>query len=251
MKYVYRNLYERGLDVCFDNDSKYLVWDYQNIILVAPPKPDYDRIKDIFEAGGVHSFFGGALSSDFYNLGALKNVNIYDYLIDDEVVWENAVLTAKGILEVSKAHPFFSDTHSDNVLVLGYGNCGKALATELKKRRKKVYVAVRREALISEIEAEGYKYINLSELSQFLRIYEYSYIYNTIPAMILDKTAIDCLNPDAVIFDIASAPGGTDFEYCKKRGIEAHLSLGIPGKCYPDCAGEIIAGYINRIIYEI
>jgi len=47
-----------------------------------------------------------------------------------------------------------------------------------------------------------------------------------------------------MIFDIASAPGGCDFEYCRENNIFAILSLGIPGKEYPMEAGRIIADVI-------
>jgi dipicolinate synthase subunit A len=250
MKYVYRHLYERGLDVCFADDREYLVWDYPNIILIAPPKPDYTQVKSMMETGGVHSFFGGSLDSAFYSLGEDKNVKVYDYLRNDEVVWENAVLTAKGIVAESVKN---SGKVSEGALVLGYGNCGKAIAKELQGR-KQIAVAVRRADLKGEIEKAGYTYVNLTDamqFSQFLTAGEYSYIYNTIPAMVLDKAAIDCLKTGTVIYDIASAPGGTDFDYCVEKGIEAKLRLGIPGKCYPDEAGAIIAAYVSRIIFEI
>jgi dipicolinate synthase subunit A len=245
MKYVYRHLYERGFSVCFADDREY--WDYRNIILIAPPKPDYERVRSVLKTGGVHSFFGGSLDDSFYSLCDEENVKVYDYLRSPEVVWENAVLTARGIVDEAKKCP--EKFNSGKALVLGFGNCGKAIAGELKKQQ--VYVAVRRADLRLKIESAGYKYVNLSEISQFLRSGEYSYIYNTIPAMVLDKAAIDSLKKDAVIFDIASAPGGTDFDYCREKGVEAYLRLGIPGKCYPDCAGAIIAGYINRVIFEM
>ena len=37
------------------------------------------------------------------------------------------------------------------------------------------------------------------------------------------------MQKDAVVLDIASKPGGTDFEAAKKLGISAKLALGLPG----------------------
>jgi dipicolinate synthase subunit A len=256
MRYVYRHFYEKGFDVCYSDDGECPVWNSKSVI-IAPPKPDYDIVKKLFDKlqdnGGVYSFFGGSLAPAFYSLGAEKNIRVYDYLEDPEVVWENAVLTARGI--VAEAMKGLQGTCSLGSLVLGYGNCGKAIAEQLKKKDQRVYVAVRREDIRQEIENAGYTYVNLSKLSQFLRDFEYSYIYNTIPAMVLDKAAIDAISEKTVIYDIASAPGGTDFDYCREKGaekgIEAYLRLGIPGRCYPDYAGAIIAGYVNRVIFEI
>lgn len=251
MKYVYRHLYERGLDVCMADEREYLAWDYQNIILIAPPKPDYERVCSMLKTGAVHSFFGGSIDESFFVLGEKENVRVYDYLNDPEVVWENAVLTAKGIIAEAEKNSVTENIQSGNALILGFGNCGRAIAEELSVKKNEVYVAVRREELKPAITDAGCKYVNLSQLSQFLAASEYSYIYNTIPAMVLDKEAIDSIKTETIIYDIASAPGGTDFDYCSKRGIEAHLCLGIPGRCYPEQAGAIIAGYVNRIIFEV
>ena len=54
---------------------------------------------------------------------------------------------------------------------------------------------------------------------------------------------------NVMIFDIASSPGGVDFEYCKNNNIFTRHSLGIPGKLYPKEAGTIIAkAIVNKIL---
>jgi dipicolinate synthase subunit A len=80
----------------------------------------------------------------------------------------------------------------------------------------------------------------MSDLSE-VSMEKYSYIFNTVPALILTENLLDGFSDNVMIFDIASAPGGTDFAYCRQRGIYAVNSLGIPGKEYPREAGEIIA----------
>ena len=73
---------------------------------------------------------------------------------------------------------------------------------------------------------------------------EYDYIINTVPARILTKEVIDKFNRQVVVIDIASIPGGTDFEYCARQNITAIHSLSLPGKYSPKTSGEILGNVI-------
>lgn len=81
---------------------------------------------------------------------------------------------------------------------------------------------------------------------------KYSYVFNTIPAMVLDAGHLQWFSPSILIYDIASSPGGTDFAYCKAHGIRADIYLGIPGKLYPKEAGTVIASgiYEHALVTE-
>jgi dipicolinate synthase subunit A len=54
----------------------------------------------------------------------------------------------------------------------------------------------------------------------------------------------------ALIIDLASKPGGTDFRYAEKRGIKALLAPGLPGIVAPKTAGQIIAKTLSRLVSE-
>jgi dipicolinate synthase subunit A len=54
----------------------------------------------------------------------------------------------------------------------------------------------------------------------------------------------------ALIVDVASKPGGTDFRYAEKRGIKAILAPGIPGIVAPKTAGQIIANVLSELLLE-
>ena len=68
-----------------------------------------------------------------------------------------------------------------------------------------------------------------------------------IPAKILTRDYISLLHQDCTIIDIASAPGGTDFEVCKEFHIHALLCLGLPGRYSPKSSALILMEEINRI----
>ncbi len=80
---------------------------------------------------------------------------------------------------------------------------------------------------------------------------KYSYIFNTVPACILTEVILSKLSKSVVIFDIASLPGGVDDDYCKKHHIEVYHSLGIPGRMYPQEAGNLIANEIYDVLYDV
>ena len=63
---------------------------------------------------------------------------------------------------------------------------------------------------------------------------------NTIPALVITKKEIDLLHEDAVVLDIASAPGGCDSAYCKEKHVPYKLALGLPGLYCPKTSAMIL-----------
>ncbi|MCX8046818.1 MAG: dipicolinate synthase subunit A, partial [Anoxybacillus gonensis] len=51
-----------------------------------------------------------------------------------------------------------------------------------------------------------------------------------------------------LIIDLASKPGGTDFRYAEKRGIQALLAPGLPGIVAPKTAGQIVANVLAQLL---
>ena len=51
-----------------------------------------------------------------------------------------------------------------------------------------------------------------------------------------------------LIIDLASAPGGVDYEIAEKLGIKAILASALPGKVAPDTASDYIKEYVYRKI---
>lgn len=70
-------------------------------------------------------------------------------------------------------------------------------------------------------------------ITEVRNIHRFDFIFNTAPQKSLVDDILCRLKKNATIIDIASAPGGTDFDYCKKYGICAKLCPGIPGHYAP------------------
>ncbi len=242
MDYVAQKFYHLGYEV-----YRELGHCNENTVVILPPPVKLEKYKDIFSYTMKNSLiYGGAVVKDFYDYCNSADIKVFDYLNWENVTTYNAFLTAKGIIK--EANGVRKIKKDDKCLVLGYGFCGKAIAEALS-HISDVTVMARKKELKLEIEACGYSYVNM--LDTPTHIYEFDYIFNTVPAPVIDKAFIDNVSKNALIFDIASMPGGTDFDYCNKKGIVAGLYLGIPGKQYPMEAGNIIAEAIIKHIATI
>ena len=84
----------------------------------------------------------------------------------------------------------------------------------------------------------------------FSELEKYDLIFNTVPAMIFDEEKLKRIKSGALIIDLASYPGGVDFEKAKELGVKTIHALSLPGKVAPKSAGEIIESTILSILKE-
>ena len=115
----------------------------------------------------------------------------------------------------------------------------KALILEKWRARKSEHLA--------RIAEMGLQPFYLSELDK--EIADSDICINTIPYPILTAKTLSNVPTHALIIDLASKPGGTDFRYAEKRGIKAILAPGLPGIVAPKTAGQIVAYTRIWIIY--
>lgn len=75
------------------------------------------------------------------------------------------------------------------------------------------------------------------------------FVFNTVPAPVITKRMIHRFNPAVTILDLASAPGGVDFETCRKRKISARLCPGLPGIHAPKTSARILLEVIGKTMW--
>ena len=68
--------------------------------------------------------------------------------------------------------------------------------------------------------------------------------------MVLNREVLRRANPDVLIVDLATQPGGTDFEAAHEFGIKAILAPGLPGKVAPLTAGKVLADVVPQLIVK-
>ncbi len=193
--------------------------------------------------------FGGNVPPQMYAMCNEMDVQVYDYMKLPGLAEKNAVATAEGTIAeaVLTGNINLEDSHC---VVTGYGRCAKVLADKLYRLGARVSVMARnpkqREAAIKKkIFAAD---MTGSESRQILR--RADFVFNTVPALVLDKEKLDCINKNAIIIDIASYPGGVDFAYCMQKGITARLCLGLPGKYSPKTSGLILEEMVRATLSQ-
>jgi dipicolinate synthase subunit A len=95
----------------------------------------------------------------------------------------------------------------------------------------------------------GAEAIHLEDLGEVLP--DVDVVFNTIPALVLTRELLQKMPQEALIIDIASSPGGVDFQGAADLGIKAILAAGLPGKAAPVTAGRILGRCLPRLILSV
>ena len=112
-----------------------------------------------------------------------------------------------------------------------------------------VYAAARKYADLAMIEGHGYEPLPLGSLKN--HIGKFDIIFNTVPALVMGNEVLSNVRPDALIIDLASKPGGVDFDAAGRYGLKVIWALSLPGKIAPITSGAIIRDTIMNIINEL
>ena len=187
----------------------------------------------------------GVCSASFMAKAEEKNITLIDYMKDEELTVRNAVPTAEGALEVAMRE--LSVTVRDSsVLVIGYGRIGKLTAASFAALGADVIVCARRGEALAWALAYGHKTAHTDSICAAVK--GKNLIINTVPELILDRNVLCCVEPDALIIDLASLPGGVDDGFAAAKGIKVVHALSLPGKTAPVTAGKNIADAVVRIL---
>ena len=172
---------------------------------------------------------------------------LLDYFQRPELECLNAVPTAEGCLELLLRLRERTIWES-GFLVLGYGRVGRAVARRLVLLGGRVTVAARSPEQRANARCAGCRAAPLTALPTLLPGFDA--VINTIPAPVLPRALLQQLPGGALIIDLASLPGGTDFAAAEELGLHAEHALALPGRCAPQTAGALIAQTVLAILEE-
>lgn len=221
----------------FSKDNKNLFTVYNNLPTLS--------IEDFFKACSQNILIAGVVSDFVKQIAKDYNISILDLYEIEEIAILNSVPTSEGAIQIAMNESDIT-LHGSNVLILGYGRCGKTLAKMLNGIGSNVYVCARKSKDICYIETNGFSPLKYSDLNKNLQMFDF--IFNTVPSMIIDESLINNLKKSCVIIDLASAPGGTDFESASKYNIKALFCPSLPGRIAPKTAANIIKKAILNIL---
>lgn len=204
-------------------------------------------IKDITKCLGNKIFIAGSIPQDLYNLQQEINFEIIDLIKCEELAVLNSISTAEGTIQIAMEETNVT-LHGSNILILGFGRIGKVLSKMLNSIGANVYCEARKSEDLAWIETYGYNPVPLSKLNDSLS--DKNIIINTIPSLILDENRLKLIKKDSLIIDLASKPGGIDFEFAKNLGIKVIWALALPGKVAPFSAAKCIKQTIYNEIKD-
>ncbi|MBQ8582880.1 MAG: dipicolinate synthase subunit A [Ruminococcus sp.] len=199
-----------------------------------------DEVKSLLSEDGfiLAGHVGESLRKSF------QGIEVIDYLEREELSLKNAVPTAEGAVQIALEE--LPVTLSGlNVLIVGMGRIGTALSTILKGFGAEVTAAVHNERGAAKARIAGIKSVYTDNLPTGFEL-----VFNTAPRLVFNKELLRKFSEKTLFIDLASKPGGIDFESASELGIRAVWALGLPGKTAPVTAGEIIAETVMEIIGE-
>lgn len=192
-------------------------------------------------------FFAGCVPKPIVQELTKKGVRVCDLMEEKSLSVKNSAATAEGMIaEALIRSP--KNLRDSRCLVLGYGICGRTLASYLSGIRCEMRVLEKSPEACSCAKADG---MYVLEKDDFLRELERTdIIFNTIPEMILGSKQLACVKKGAWILDIASGAGGVDYAGAQKLGVQAVRLPGLPGKYAPYTSAQIIADTIFQKLSE-
>ncbi len=188
---------------------------------------------------GITKIYTGNANNLLKNICMKHNIELIEYLQDEVLVTQNSLLTAEAILSlcISETNKSIFDS---NILVLGYGNCGKKICELLKKLNVTPTIYTKKEEDYSIAENYGIKTsYNLQDIS------EYDIIINTIPVNVLTNNDYNKISAQSFILDIVSK-GVINHKLSKKLKLNTYIAPSLPGKYSPYTAAKVIFNYIYK-----
>lgn len=190
---------------------------------------------------------GGRLSDRSVQQALRGQVLVADVLHRPELAVGNAALTAEGAIGRLIAHSPRAIWGS-RALVLGWGRIGRILALRLRALGARVTVAARGKRDRAMAEALGCRAVDYPALDSVLS--DFDFIVNTVPARVLTEGMLCLIQPEALLLELASPPGGFDRSLAENIGLHALAAPGLPGETAPYSAARLLQKAVYAAIEE-
>ena len=188
--------------------------------------------------------FGGSIPRELY---AVNKIKLIDVLDNENVVWNNSVLTAEGLIAYIINNTDFTINNA-KILILGFGKCGTNIARVLAALSGRISVYDHTAIHLTQARALGYEGIEEKDIIH--HIHKFDIIINTVPKEIFHEIHYSRIKKDCSLFEIASSPYGFNKDLANKYRLSLITCPGIPGATAPKTAGELIAksiiSYLER-----
>jgi len=205
-------------------------------------------LDEIWRSSGENKLVtGGKFTKDVYSAGRDYGFRPVDYYEREELAVLNTIPTAEGAIQIAMEELPIT-LHNSNCLVTGFGRVSKMLCRDLSALGARVTACARKYSDLAWMKTLGYTPVHISSLDSCIGGFDI--VFNTVPAIILGEKLLLLLKKDCLVIDLASKPGGVDFETARRLGIKTFWALSLPGKVAPITSGGIIKDTIINILAE-
>jgi len=191
--------------------------------------------------------FGGRLGDALCLSELRQGLSVEDLTRRADFAALNAAVTAEGAIGELMANTDKTLWRS-RVLVCGWGRIAKLLTLRLLGLGAAVCVAARRTDARVTARAIGAESCDFSELEGVIGGFDF--IVNTVPARVLDDALLCAAAEDALLLELASAPGGFEKTLAENIGLRVLTAPGLPGRYAPRRAAEIMCEAIYAALEE-
>lgn len=189
----------------------------------------------------------GGVTAEARELAEECGARLADYGALESFRAVNSLATAEGAIGVLlRETPEVICGRS--AVIIGAGRITRALSPRLAALGVRVSVASRSAAGRAWAQAMGFRSLDTAKLSGALGGADM--VINTAPALVLTASRLTELPAGALVLDLASKPGGTDFDAARSFGIKALTAPGLPGKWSPDTAAKAVRDAIYAVLED-
>lgn len=190
---------------------------------------------------------GGRADRSLLTLAEELGLDFTDYFAREELVALNALATAEGAISlILRSSP--RTIWDSNILIVGFGRIGRMLAERLRHLGAHVSVSARKAGDMAYIRALGCEALDTRTLGPELG--RFHTVINTVPARVLRREQLELMSGNVLCIDLASRPGGVDFEAARELERNVIWALGLPAETAPETAGRIIKETVLNILHE-
>ncbi len=187
---------------------------------------------------------GGRIPAPLYGMSEMRGVTLHDYTTREDFAIANALATAEGAIGIAITQTDIT-IQGACCLIIGNGRIGKLLARKLALLGAQVTVSARRQEDITWIQTDGHTAVKTADVASVAD--RFDIIFNTVPFPVFGAPALQKVRSNTLIVDLASKPGGVDFDTARMLGRRVEWALSLPAKCAPRSA----AIYVRDSLYHI
>lgn len=204
-------------------------------------------IEELLKPNKTKMFIGGNINNEIKEKLKDKYSEVIDVMQREELAILNTIATAEGTIQVAIENTD-KILQGSRVLILGFGRVAKIVASKFHNLSANVTCSARKVSDLAWIKAYGYNSLNINDMLYDLK--EFDIIINTVPQTIITERELKHMDPEVLLIDLASSPGGIDSKMAINMGLKFVWALALPGKVAPSSSAKFIKETIYNVLEE-